>query len=88
MPKADPGQPEHRMVEYSSAEEYEAKQIDLRTAHDEAGAAARAEAEEGLPTISPERRAELKQAARDMIEERLKARRKARRLMRGGELGR
>ncbi len=41
---------------------------------------------DALPTISEERRRELKEQARRMIEERLRSRRKQRRLMRGGNL--
>jgi len=41
---------------------------------------------DALPSVAAERRAELKDKARAMIEERLKAKRKQRRLMRGGNL--
>ncbi|MGE0708183.1 MAG: hypothetical protein AB7N76_00955 [Planctomycetota bacterium] len=40
---------------------------------------------DALPTVSDERLRELKEKATKMIEERLKAKRKQRRLMRGGQ---
>ena len=44
--------------------------------------------EDGLPTVSDSRLRELKESARRMIEDRLLAKRRQRRLMRGGDMGR
>lgn len=82
MPKKPSNQ--HRMVEYETQAEFEAQEAERLRIQAARDALAAAEEADGMPTISPERRAELKRQARQAIEERLKARRKARRLMRGG----
>jgi len=46
------------------------------------------EVDDGLPAISDQRLRELKDGARRMIEDRLLAKRRQRRLMRGGDPGR
>lgn len=68
------------MIDLETYEQLEAARQDAR--------AASPPDEEGLvPMVSDERLRELKDEARRRIEDRLKTRRKQRRLMRGGDLG-
>jgi len=77
---------EHRMVEYSTQDQFEAEEADRLRIQAARDALAADQEADGMPTISAERRAELKKQARQAIEDRLAARRKARRLMRGGRM--
>ena len=84
MPKK-PSNNQHRMVQFDQ-ERFEADEAARLVALVDAAAAQAIEDADGMPTISPLRRAELKTDARMRIEARLAARRKARRLMRGGKV--
>ena len=78
-----PGDDDEGMMDLETYEAMTASEEDQ--AEEEESATVTQRLREGLPVLSEERRRALKEEARKKIEAHLKARRRQRRLMRGGE---
>lgn len=74
LPAGEDETPDEGMIDLDTYERIQAQQPDEVATEDP----------DALPSVSDERLRELKEKARKMIDERLRAKRKQRRLMRGG----